>query len=225
MNASRTSRSLGRPSMAEDLGAELRRQILGGEMKPGERIDQDQIAAQYGVSRLPVREALIALAQEGLVQTLPRRGTYVADLSPEDVLDQYELYGLVSGLAAARAAERLDDEAIARLRVAHEEFVNAKDSAGRERWNEEFHRIINTAAGSRLRSMIRLISRSLPTNHYKFASGWSKLSARHHDKVLRAIERRDPAAARAAMEEHLVAGGEEAVIVLEKMGFWADQPS
>jgi DNA-binding GntR family transcriptional regulator len=184
------------------------------------RIDQDAVADAHGMSRLPVREALIALEQEGLVVTEPRRGVYVAETTPEDVLDQYEVYGLVAGLAAARAAERLAPADVTALRAAHEAFVRARGGPAQQRANEQFHRIINRAASRRLRSVLGLLARSLPSHHYMFDSSWAKLAAEHHDSVLKAIERRDAPGARAAMRDHLVASGHEAVTALTAKGFW-----
>lgn len=213
-------RPVKRERFAEEVASELRDLILSGRLASGERIDQDAVADAHGMSRLPVREALIALEQEGLVENTPRRGAYVARLDPEDVQDQYEVYGLVAGVAAARAAERLGAAEIAALRKAHEQFVKAKGGAAQQRSNEDFHRIINRAAGRRLRSVLGLLARSLPSHHYMFDSAWGALAATHHARVLEAIERRDPAGARAAMIEHLVASGHQAVVALRSKGFW-----
>ena len=215
------TRPVKRERFAEQVASELRDMILSGRLAFGERIDQDALADAHGMSRLPVREALIALEQEGLVVNTTRRGAYVAQLSPEDVLDQYEVYGVVAGIAAARAAERLTADEIADLRKAHEQFVRAKGGAAQQRSNEEFHRIINRAASSRLRTTLALLSRSLPSHHYMFDSAWAKLAAKHHARVLVAIERRDPVAARAAMTDHLVASGRQAVVALTGKGFWS----
>jgi len=99
--------------------------------------------------------------------------------------------------------------------------VKAKGGAAQQRSNEEFHRIINRSASRRLRSMLGLLARSLPSHHYMFDSAWAALAAHHHEHVLLAIERRDPAGARAAMTEHLVASGHQAVVALKSKGFWA----
>ena len=217
----KSNRPVKRERFAEEVATELREMILAGRLASGERIDQDAVAEAHGMSRLPVREALIALEQEGLVVNTPRRGAYVAQLSPEDVQDQYEVYGLVAGIAAARAAERLTPDEIAELRKAHEQFVKAKGGAAQQRSNEEFHRIINRVASRRLRSMLGLLARSLPSHHYMFDSEWAALAKHHHERVLVAIEHRDPATARAAMTEHLVASGHQAVVALKSKGFWA----
>jgi DNA-binding GntR family transcriptional regulator len=198
----------------------VRESILAGELASGQRIDQDALAVSMGMSRLPVREALIALEQEGLVINTARRGSYVAAMEPEDVLDQYEVYGVVAGLAAARAAERLHADDIEALATAHQRFVKAKGGAAQQRANEEFHRIINRAASHRLRSVLALLARSLPSQHYHFDSDWARLAAEHHERILQAIERRDGPGAQSAMVSHLRASGHEAVVVLRRKGLW-----
>jgi DNA-binding GntR family transcriptional regulator len=209
-----------RERFAEEVASELRVMILNGVLPAGSRIDQDGIAESHGMSRLPVREALIALEQEGLVVNTQRRGAYVATFEPEDVLDQYEVYGLIAGVAAARAAERLKPDELTALRKAHEQFIKARGGAAQQRANEEFHRIINRASSKRLRSILGLLARSLPSHHYMFDSAWAELAAHHHEKILKAIERRNGPGARAAMTEHLVASGHEAVVALRSKGFW-----
>jgi DNA-binding GntR family transcriptional regulator len=209
-----------RDRFGEEMASQVREMILSGELGLGQRIDQDALAEQFGMSRLPVREALIALEQEGLVVNTTRRGAYVADLTPEDVLDQYEAYGLIAGMAAARAAERLTTAETGDLRKAHESFVKAKGGKAQQRANEDFHRIINRAAGRQLRATLGRAARSLPSSHYLFDSQWAKLAAHHHEQVLEAIARRDAQRARAAMIEHLVASGHQAVVALKAKGFW-----
>lgn len=213
-------RMVRRDRFGEEMANEVREMILSGKLRLGERIDQDSLAEQFGMSRLPVREALITLEQEGLVVNTPRRGVYVADLSPEDVVDQYEVYGLIAGMAAARAAERLPSDKITELRKAHEAFVKAKGGKAQQRANELFHRIINRSAGPQLRATLGRLARSLPSHHYLFDSEWAKLAAHHHEQVLNAIEHRDASRARAAMVEHLVASGHQAVAALKAKGFW-----
>jgi DNA-binding GntR family transcriptional regulator len=180
----------------------------------------DEVADAHGMSRLPVREALITLEQEGLVVTEPRRGTYVATITPEDVVDQYEVYGLVAGMAAARAAARLSADELDELRRAHQQFTKARGGAAPQRANAAFHRVINRAAGQRSRSILGLLARSLPSQHYLFDSAWAELAAEHHERILAAVERRDADGARAAMVDHLLVSGQEAVVALRRKGFW-----
>src|SRR5688572_17957425 len=84
----------------------LREMILRGELAPGERLAEVALAERLGVSRTPIRQALPALAREGLLAAAGRRGFVVRSFSPEDVLDAIETRGLLEGLAARRVAER-----------------------------------------------------------------------------------------------------------------------
>ena len=86
-----------RHNLADEVATHIRTAILAGRLRSGERIDQDAIADELGVSRLPVREALIALDKEGLVNTIPRKGSYVARIDREDIADHYEIFGQLSG--------------------------------------------------------------------------------------------------------------------------------
>lgn len=215
-----------RRNLAEDVADHIRDAILTGRLRPGQRIDQDALAAELGVSRLPVREALIALDQEGLIDTLPRRGSYVQRLRPDDIADHYEIFGHVSGLAAARAAGRLDDEGLAALRAVHDRMAAATDPQEQERLNFEFHRLVNAAGASRrLTSVLRLLSRSLPMHYYAFVPGWSAAAQDQHGQILRALERRDPQAAQQAMERHLADSAQHAVAVLRRLDFFAEDAS
>ena len=86
------------PSLKDSAADYLREQILTGQLTPGTKIDQDEISAALGISRLPVREALIQLANEGLVDAVPRRGAFVASLERADIVDHYRVSsGLVGG--------------------------------------------------------------------------------------------------------------------------------
>ena len=210
-----------RGNLADDVAAHIRREILAGRFVPGARIDQDAIAEELGVSRLPVREALIALDQEGLVVTVPRKGSYVMQLEASDIADHYQLFGQVAGLAAARACARMNDEQIDELERLHALMHSAPDVMEQERLNHEFHRLINTASGSqRITSMVKLLSRSLPMPYADFPSAWLAEAERQHRDIIDAFRRHDTAAAQRAMEQHITASGRHAIDVLESMGFF-----
>ena len=85
-----SNRTPRRRNLAEDVSDHIRDGILTGRLRPGTRIDQDAIAQEFGVSRLPVREALIAWDQERLVRTIARRGAYVQRLERDDIADHYQ---------------------------------------------------------------------------------------------------------------------------------------
>src|SRR5574344_2068817 len=93
----------------------LREAIISGVLRPGERLMEIQLAEELGVSRTPVREAIRKLELEGFVIMIPRRGTYVANLSIKDINDVYEIRISLDVLAAGLAAERIEPEEIAEL--------------------------------------------------------------------------------------------------------------
>lgn len=213
-----------RRNLADDVADHIRGEILAGRLKPGDRIDQDAVAAQLGVSRLPVREALIALDQEGLIDTIPRRGSYVQRLDREDIVDHYQLFGQVAGLAAARAVARVSDEDIDKLTALHEAMNKTTNLSEQEQINHEFHRLINNAAGSkRITSMVKLLSRSLPMPYLEFPPEWLREANRQHEDILDAFRRRDTLAAQRAMEQHINASARHALEVLEGLGFFSGE--
>lgn len=210
-----------RRNLADDVADHIREAILTGRLRPGTRVDQDAIADELGVSRLPVREALITLDQEGLIGTIPRRGSYVLRLTPDDIEDHYQLFGQVAGLAAGRAATRMDDESLAKLVDLHERMEAATDKAERQRLNHEFHRTINSACGSqRINSMLRMLSKSLPMPYVDFPDEWLHDAGLQHQGIVEAFQRRDALAAQRAMQQHISASGSHAVDVLRSMSFF-----
>jgi DNA-binding GntR family transcriptional regulator len=122
----------------------LEEAILEGELKPGERLRAEALAQRYGTSRTPIREALVQLEGQGLVEIEPNRGAVVRTFDRDDVRDLYEVRALLEPAAAARAAQRISAGDLDRLQALcadasiDEQIVN----------NEAFHRIIVEAAGS-----------------------------------------------------------------------------
>ena len=214
-----------RRNLAQDVADYIRATILTGRMRPGTRVDQDAIAAELGVSRLPVREALISLDQEGLVQTIARRGAYVQRLQPADIADHYELFGQVAGMAAARAVARIDAAGVARLAQLHEQMSSTADKAERQHLNFEFHRTVNHAAGSkRINAMLRLLADSLPMPYVDFPDEWLTDAGAQHEEILAAFASGDAMAAQEAMRHHISASGQHAIDVLTRLGFFDDAP-
>jgi DNA-binding GntR family transcriptional regulator len=213
-----------RPNLADEVAAHIRDAILAGRLKPGQRIDQDAIADELGVCRLPVREALISLDREGMVHTIPRKGSYVSRIDRDDIADHYQIFGQVAGLAAARAVARLDEDGLAQLIDLHERMVAAESLQEQQRLNHEFHRTINLAAGSqRMSSMLQLLARSLPMPYVDFPPEWLDEANRQHKDILDAFRRRDTLAAQRAMEQHINASARHAIEVLERLDFFEDE--
>jgi DNA-binding GntR family transcriptional regulator len=105
-----------RGSLSRVVSEQIRGRILDGTLKPGERLVEDRLSAELGVSRVPVREALRSLSAEGLVTLLPRRGATVVEVTPESVAELVEVRALLEGLNAKLAAQRHDPEIIEQLK-------------------------------------------------------------------------------------------------------------
>src|SRR3954451_9627039 len=90
-------------------------EILDGRLRPGDRIDLDGVAEELGVSRSPVREAALALERDGIFRMPHHRAVFVEDLDAESVLDEFEIIGLLSGMAVARVADRRDPHVLSEL--------------------------------------------------------------------------------------------------------------
>jgi len=210
-----------RGGLADEIVSYVRGQILAGELKPGEKIDQEAIANALDVSRSPIREALVVLGQEGLLDVTPRRGAFVARLTRNDVIDHYELFGLVSGRVAAAAAIELDDEQLDELRAIHQRFLGATGDE-HSKLNNEFHKLINSAASRRTRWLLRHLERSIPSGFYDMTPGWDDTAVSGHERIMTEIVNRNAEKARIAMEDHLHQAGVAAANALDARGFWED---
>lgn len=127
----------------------IREAIILGELKPGERLMEVQLAEKMGVSRTPIREAIRKLELEGLVVMVPRKGAYVADLTKKDIIDVLEVRAVMDGLATQLAAERITEAEIKELNKITEQFsvcVEKNNLQGIIKKDIEFHDLIYKAS-------------------------------------------------------------------------------
>ncbi|TDH50490.1 GntR family transcriptional regulator [Mycobacterium eburneum] len=195
-------------TVRERAARELRNRILTGALAPGVRLDLDAITEEFATSRTPVREALLELSYEGLVRVAPRSGVTVIGISPDDVLDSFTILGVLTGQAAAWAAERLGAEEVARLRelAAEVEAQAGADSIGDANWR--FHQEIHRAAHSpRLSAQIRYAVRVVPTNFLTVFPEHEHHSLEDHQKLVAALASGDADGARAIAERHVLDAG------------------
>jgi DNA-binding GntR family transcriptional regulator len=186
----------------------LRRAIVAGELRPGQRVVQDDIARQLGLSIAPVREALRILEQEGQVTYLPRRGYFVTELRSEDIEEIYDLRRVLEERAVRNALPTLDAETIERIELAAAECVDAAeraDIAGELAANRRFHFAIFESPGQpHTIRVIRLLWDS--TEAYR-ALYYNSPTERHeslraHDRIIAAVRARDADRVVAALDEH-----------------------
>jgi DNA-binding GntR family transcriptional regulator len=184
---------------------ELRDRILTGRLVPGARIDLDQITAEFGTSRTPVREALLELSYEGLVTVLPRSGITVVGITPEDAVDNFGVLAALSGKAAEWATARITPGGLAHLHELAAPIGSAQDIVAA---NWRFHRALNHAAGSpRLMTHLRQAVRIVPPSYFALFPEQKKRSRKEHAALLDAMAAGDGAAARAIAEAHVLDAG------------------
>jgi DNA-binding GntR family transcriptional regulator len=222
--------SISHRSMSEQVSEALRDMILSGQLKPGDKITHDDLARRLDVSTMPVREALLRLSYEGLIDAQRNRSFRVAQMTRQDLDDVYWMHSLIIGELTARAAERADAQLIQDLREIHAQWArlgNEGDPAELQALNENFHDLINgSAAAPKLMLMLRNNSRFIPEHHFAgVVPGWSSVSIRNHEAILDAMERRDPVHARRAAEEHVKEAGAMLVSSLDDAGYWSEPVS
>jgi GntR family transcriptional regulator, rspAB operon transcriptional repressor len=192
-------------SLSRQIEQHLERLIVQGTLKSGQKLSEPDIAKRFRTSRSPVREALRRLEQVGLVVIEPRRGASVKAPNDRDIADMLAIREALEGLAARLAAERADDEDIARMRAcaAH---PGGEDDEDPNLALVEFHEAVilaakNPALQTMLRGSLNLFRmvRSIQADHHARRA----LAAEEHTAILDAIAARDPDAAEAVARRHI----------------------
>ena len=202
--------------LSEHVAQTLRDAIARGTLRPGERIVEQQVADEIGVSRAPVRDALRALVRDGLVSLVPHRGAVVTPISGELIADVFDVRASLEGLAARHAASQIGDaqlESLRRLLARMDEAaanVNALDLTALD---VEFHRTVSVACRRPvlLASLDVINARRMLLIHASQKDQGARDLARvveRHTPILEALERRAPDAAEAAARAHVLFGKE-----------------
>lgn len=187
----------------------LRGAILRGDLKPGQRLMEIQLANQLGVSRTPVREAIRKLELEGLVKMVPRKGAEVAQISEKHLRDVLEVRSALEELAGELACERMTDGELAELKRVNGQFMQVIDSddiTEIANADEAFHMVIYLATGNeRLSQLVN----SLREQMYRYRLEHIKDKSKHpdlvreHEEIIQALENRDPQQSRLAIRRHI----------------------
>lgn len=182
--------NLSRMSSGEQVRLYVRRLVFDGVLRQGQRVPQDAIAQKLGVSRIPVREALIALEREGWITIIPHRGAFVNALDEMSVRDQYELYGLFYGFGVRKAVERRGVSLAEQLTPIQRRIEKVKDSGSLYQLTIDFHRTVTDAAGSpRLRAMLRQMTDMVPGNFFELVPGADVVAKEGTAAIVAVIER------------------------------------
>jgi DNA-binding GntR family transcriptional regulator len=209
-------------SRAEAITQALRKAIISGEITPGEVLFEGDLASRFGASKTPVREALNVLRAQGFLQVIPYRGYLVAQVSLADVKDLFEARIVLEEAIAALAAERISEEALARLEEIGRSDLTFPNETNEDRlaWmaqNKAFHLGITRAAGNReLLGIMDLVLDKVSRVVFLY---YSKASLEEHRPshltIVDALRSRDPTRARRAMREHIEVTCSSALTILK----------
>ena len=201
----------------------LREAIRNGSLTPGERLMEIQLAEELGVSRTPVREAIRKLELERFVVMLPRRGTYVANLSLKDINEVFEIRAALDGLAAGLAAERITEEELEqmeRLLVEIADDIEQHNNQKIVESDEAFHDILYRA--SRNERLVGIIC-NLREQFTRFRSvsinypGRLQNTLEEHRQLVEAIAQRNPEAAQQKAREHIENAEQTLLLEMEQL--------
>lgn len=215
---------------------EVRRLLLGGAVHPGQRLSHRSLAKDLGLSRSPVREALLQLEAEGLIEHRPQSGVYLREVSPRELKELYDMRDLIEPYAAERAATLITAAQLERLRDACDEVAEIAGLPNLVRWLEsaehrrrlsmldiDFHSTILAASDNRVARRFfenaQIIALVVSWNHLKtdpaILAKRVGPTAKQHRAIYEAIRKQDPVAARKRMRSHV---GGMAKRVLEGTG-------
>jgi DNA-binding GntR family transcriptional regulator len=198
-------------ALSTDLFSNLRKDILQGKLRQGEKLTEQQICDEYNVSRTPVREAFRQLELEGFIETIPNRGAFVVGFSPQDIQDMYELRKSYEILAVKWAIERITKEEYEKLEEAFEfmEFYTQKKDAEKMlNINMNFHELIYKASHNRmlyhiLSSYQLYIKQGKPAGRADVSAGYLDEILLEHRAIFEAFQSKDAEAGIAAISRHL----------------------
>jgi DNA-binding GntR family transcriptional regulator len=198
-------------SLGERAYRRLRASILDGTLSAGAKVSERTLASALGISAQPVREALRRLEQDGLVVTLPRRGTVVAEIGPERLAELGRIRAALEGVAAALAAERMPAPNLAALGKVVKAMRAATATADHEtlaELNERFHALVQGATGNLflIRSLEALRAYDEHGRPHAVGSQPNALpkALREHVGILAALRARDAALAESRMRAHVL---------------------
>ncbi len=202
-------------SRSKTIAHALEELIFNGTFCDGQRLDEVRLAERFEVSRTPLREALQSLAHSGLVELIPRRGAFVRQPGPVELMEMFEVMAEVEAVCGRLAARRISDDALAELATANANCQQAVDTQDPDLYyveNERFHAIIYRQSGnSFLEGETRALHRRLqPFRRQQLRlRGRMAQSMAEHRTILAALQNGDPEAAAVALRGHVAIQGEK----------------
>jgi len=215
-------------TLREKILETIREAILKGDLKPGEKVAEPELAERFGISRTPIREAFRQLESEGYLTVIPRKGAVVAALSERDVQEFYAIKSILEGYAAELAAKNLSDKDLAKLEAINDklrEIAEEGDVKAFYRVHNEFHEtFLKAADNSKLYELIQQLG--MKFSRLRMASlsvsGRMAISVAEHDKLLDAFRRHDAKSAENLVKKTAAIGGK---VLLESLAYSKGEPT
>jgi DNA-binding GntR family transcriptional regulator len=212
-----------RKSSGEHAALHLRKLIFDGHLKPGARVPQYEVAEALGISRIPLREALVALEREGWVTLEMHRGAFVNALDEQMIRDHYELFGLVYGFAVKLAIERAGADLIDRLSTIEADFRAETDPVKAGAIVLKFHiAVVDAAKSNRIKVVLRAMSTVVPGDFFEEVPASVDVERKSVPAILRAIKKGDGDKAALEYGRMMRRLGDEVVDVLRERGLFGE---
>lgn len=209
--------------LADTIAEQIEEMIFDGTFAEGDRLDEVRLAEHFGVSRTPLREAFQRLTVSGLVIQLPRRGAFVRQPGPVEVLEMFEVMAELEAVCARLAAERITDAALENLRKANARCaaaIDAQDARAYYSENEDFHAILYRQSGNSVleQECLRLQKRLRPFRRVQLRlRGRLQQSLSEHYKIVDALSDGKPSLAADTARRHVAVQGDTFHLLLNSL--------
>lgn len=200
---------------ADQIANTLEQLVFAGEFEDGERLDELKLAEQFSVSRTPIREALQVLVSSGMAEQIPRRGVFIRQPRPVELMEMFEAMAEIEASCGRLAAKRMRDADLGALAEANnrcQEAVNGADSDSYYAENEVFHQIIYRGAANSFleKQALRLQNRLKAYRRVQLKfRGRMVQSMSEHSQILNALENGDAERAATVLRSHVAVQGEK----------------
>jgi DNA-binding GntR family transcriptional regulator len=196
---------INRQNLSSQVYSILKEMIVNHRFRPGVRLNVEQLTKQIGVSRTPVWEAVQRLIQEGLLKSIPNRGVFMSELTPEMAIELYTVRGILEGLAARLAVQNIDDKTLERMAKSLEDqrrVIEKNDLIGYSRLSFDFHWIVIESSGNQiLKELLELIRNKMRPITMHIEPILLQLY-KEHLEILEALKARDPDKAELIFKKH-----------------------
>jgi len=199
--------------LSEDIAESIKKAIISGKFKPGEKISEGELAESMGTSRTPLREAFRKLENEGFIEIIPRKGAVVTEIYPEEASDLYQIKSVLEGLAAKLAMSQITEKEIDKLEKINEDLKSLIDKNDIDMFyktHQRFHEVFVKSCGNdRLIQMVRNLN-----DHFKrygivslTLPGQFESATRQHAEIVEAFRQGDEKQVEAKVRKNVVTGG------------------